>query len=257
MIEWDFSAKRVLVTGASRGIGFHVARAFANAGAEVCMVAENDDIVSAADALRADGAQVSAHVCDVSDRAAVADVIPQLGSLDIVVNNAGIEYMTPIDDPGDDVENTFRRIIDINLLGAYYVTREAVKRMPDGGRLLYTASGWSKTGEAGFGGYSASKHGILGLTRCLAYELAPRKITVNSVCPGWVKTELSMRSLHTMAEQEQRAPEAIMDEILATQARRELLEPEDIVATYLFLASEEAGNITGQGVNIDHGWVMS
>ncbi len=257
MSTWDFEDKRVLVTGASRGIGFHIACGFALAGADLHILAETPDIHLARERLLPAKGTVTSDVCDVSDRGAVARVVSQFGPLDVVVNNAGIEYLTPIDEPGEEVEATFRRIIDVNLLGAYYVTREALRSMPDAARILFTASGWAKTGEAGFGAYTASKHAILGLTRCLADELGPRRITVNAVCPGWVRTELSMRSLATLAQRAQRSPDAVMGDILAAQAIPELLEPEDVVSTYLFLASEQGANITGQGINIDRGWVMS
>ena len=169
MPDLDFSGKRILVTGASRGIGYAVARGFAARGGSPILLAEDETIQESARRLSAETcAPAVAAVCDVTDRNAVAESIAMLGELDIVVNNAGIELLTPILDPDPGVEATFERVIRINLLGSYYVTREVVKRMPTGGRLIYTASGWAKTGDAEFGAYCPSKHAIRGLVRTLA-----------------------------------------------------------------------------------------
>ena len=185
---FDFSGKKVLVTGASRGIGLGVARGFAQAGADLFIIATNDKVHETAAMLtQATGREVQGLVCDISDRAAVTDVVGGLGRLDVLVNNAGYERLTPILDPDPETEAIFRRIIEINVLGTYYVTREAVIRMQSGARIVITASVWGKTGSAGFSAYCASKHANIGFMRVLADELGPRGIGVNAVCPGWVR----------------------------------------------------------------------
>lgn len=254
----DLAGKRVLVTGASRGIGFEVAKAFAAARADVWVVAEDDGAREAADRIaRTTGARVAGMVADVTDRAAVARAVGALPGLDVLVHNAGIEFLTPALDPSPDVDATFQRVVEVNLMGSWHVAREAVKVMGRGGRIVFTASGWAKTAEAEFGGYVASKHGVLGLTRALAKELGPKGITVNAVCPGWVRTELSMRSLRTMAAKQGRAEDELLREILSVQAVPRLLEPHEVVGAYLFLASDLGADVTGQGINVDRGWVMS
>ena len=110
-----------------------------------------------------------------------------------------VERITPIFEEGSEVEAVFRRVIETNVMGTYYVTREAVRRMGKGGRIVFTASVWGKTAEGNFTAYVASKHANVGFMRSLARELAPRGIAVNAVCPGWVKTEASMRSLRDEA----------------------------------------------------------
>ncbi|MEM8948600.1 MAG: SDR family oxidoreductase [Pseudomonadota bacterium] len=254
----DFSGKSVLVTGASRGIGYGIAKAFAKAGADLTILADDPETEKAAKALEAvAGKPVRAMVADIADRAAVASTVGTLERIDVLINNAGLELITPIDEEGDEVENTFRRIVDINVNGSFFVTREALKKIPDGGRIIFTASVWGKSAEAGFSAYCASKHAVIGLTRTLAKELGARNITVNAVCPGWVKTVASMRSLGKMAERYDRDEQSLLDDITATQAIGGLMQPDDIAGPYLFLASDAAANITGQSLNIDRGELPS
>jgi 3-hydroxybutyrate dehydrogenase len=258
MIRFDFSGKRVLVTGASRGIGFAVAQGFAEAGAELAILADDPGVVEAAGRLSAScGRPVAGHVCDITDRAAVARVVGGLGRLDVLVNNAGLELITPIREDGEGVERTFRRIVEVNVLGSYAVTREVVRTMRAGGRILFTASVWGKTAVGEFSAYCASKHAVIGLMRSLAQELGPSGITVNAVCPGWVRTEASLRSLGEMARRARRAEADVLDGILAAQAVGGLMAPGDVVSIYLFLASDAAANIAGQSYNVDRGEFMS
>ncbi len=250
----SFTGKKVLVTGASRGIGYGVARGFATAGADLTIIASGEAIHEAAGTLAAEtGASVTGLVCDITDRAAVAKQIGGLGRLDVLVNNAGYERLTPILEPGDEVEATFRRIIEINVIGTYYVTREVVATMEAGGRIVITASVWGKTGAAEFTGYCASKHANIGFMRALADELGPRGIAVNAVCPGWVRTEAAMRSLARIAQAEGRGEDDCLADILSAQAFEGLMEPDDVASTYLFLASDAAANVTGQALNVDRG----
>jgi len=254
MSRFDFTGKRVLVTGASRGIGYAVAQAFAEAGAELLVLADTAEIHAAAAALtKRCGRTVTALECDISDRAQVAQTLGSLQPLDVLVNNAGLERITPIMEPGDAVEETFRRIIDINVLGTYYVTREVVASMPPGGRIVITASVWGKSAEAEFSAYCSSKHANLGFMRTLARELGPRGIGVNAVCPGWVRTEASLLSAQNMAERGGGGRDDVLGAVVATQAMPGLLEPDDVVDAYLFLASDAARNITGQALNVDRG----
>jgi 3-hydroxybutyrate dehydrogenase len=258
MTPFDFTGKRVLVTGASRGIGLGVARGFAQAGADLAILATGESIKTAAADLSEECArEVRPLICDITDRAAVAREVGGLGELDVLVNNAGLERITPILEPGDAVEATFRRIIEINVIGTYYVTREAVRSMPPGGRIVITASVWGRTAAADFSAYCSSKHANIGFMRSLADELGPRGINVNAVCPGWVRTDASMLSLSKIAAREKRREEDCLDEIISAQAFPGLMEPDDVASTYLFLASDQAANITGQTLNVDRGELMA
>ena len=257
-MSYNFSDKTVLVTGASRGIGLAVAEAFLERGANLYVLASSERIHAAAEDLSERYARpVNAIRSDISDSNDVSAKLSLIDRLDVLVNNAGLEYITPIDDLSDDCENQFKRIIDINVLGTYYVTRSALPRMTAGGRIIITSSIWGKTAVAEFSAYCASKHANIGFMRSLARELGPRGITVNAVCPGWVRTEAAMRSLKFMAERSDTSEQSLLDDIVANQAMDGLLEPAEIVAPFLFLASEAASNITGQALNVDRGEVMA
>jgi 3-hydroxybutyrate dehydrogenase len=258
MRAFDFTGRRALVTGASHGIGRAVAAAFAQAGADLAILSSTPDILEAGTAIGQEcGRPVRAEVCDITDREAVRRVVGGLGPLDVLVNNAGLELVTPMLGGGDEVERTFVRIIDINVVGTYYVTREALPRMPAGGSIVLTSSVWGKTAAADFAAYVTSKHANIGFMRVLAKELGPRGIRVNAICPGWVRTRAALRSLGEVSAAAGIGEDEMLEQILSAQALPGLMEPEDVTDIYLFLASDLARNITGQAVNVDRGEVMA
>jgi NAD(P)-dependent dehydrogenase (short-subunit alcohol dehydrogenase family) len=258
MGTFDFTGKRVLVTGASHGIGFAVASAFARAGADLAILSSTQDIHDAQARIEAEtGRRARAEVCDITDRAAVRHAVGRLRALDVLVNNAGLELRTPILEPGDAVERAFVRIIEINVIGTYYVTREAVPLMGRGGSIVLTSSIWGRTGAADFSAYVASKHANLGFMRALAKELGPSGIRVNAVCPGWVRTRAALRSLEQLSAGAGTTEEAMLEGILAAQALPGLMAPEDVTSVYLFLASAHAESVTGQAYHVDRGEVMA
>lgn len=253
----DFSGKQVVITGANRGIGLGLADGFLKAGADVTIVALEDDTPDIAGELSETyGRPVQGIVCDIAHLAQVDTLRDNLDHVDVLVNNAGFEYITPITDPSDRLDEVFRRIIEINVIGTFSVTRRLLDKIPDGGRIVNTASMWGKTAVAEFSAYCASKHAVIGLTRSLAQELAPRRISVNAVCPGWVRTVASMRSLSFMAARQKRTDADLLDEIVAAQALEGLMEPQDMVDMYLFLSGPAADNITGQSFTVDRGELM-
>lgn len=247
MQGFDFGGKQVLVTGASSGIGYAIAEAFASAKADVTVLAQDEGVQGAADRIRQrTGVKTRALRCDIADREQVASALGSLSKLDVLVNNAGIEAVTPLEQSGPAVEAAFRRVLDVNVLGSYYVTRDALPRMSAGGRIIFTASTWSKTAVAYMSAYCASKHGVLGIMRSFAQELGHRNITVNAICPGWVKTAQSYRSVHEIAAITGRSFDDLSTEILRPHAIGGMLEPVDMASAYLFLASDMARDITGQ-----------
>lgn len=161
--------------------------------------------------------------------------------------------MTPV--TNQDNEETVRRIIEVNVFGTALITRLALPPLAAGGAIIDTASIWGRVAEPLFDAYVASKHAIIGLTKTWARELGARGIRVNAVCPGWVETEASMRSLERIASETDREKTELLKEITARQALDGLMVPEDMAATYLFLASELAANITGQSLGVDRGEV--
>src|SRR5262245_32544543 len=252
-----FDGKHVVVTGASRGIGRAVAEAFAAAGARLTILADDPAIAQAArDITAVTSTQVTHLQCDIADRAAVQAAFAGFDAVDVLVNNAGLERLTPVRSADAATLDTYHRIIDINVNGSFWVTHAVLPHMNRGGRIIFTASIWGKSVEAEFAAYCASKHAIIGLMQVLANERGPDGINVNAVCPGWVRTEASMRSLRIMAERSKRPEPELLDEIVGGQAIGGLMEPKDIVGPYLFLASDAAANITGQALNIDRGEVM-
>jgi NAD(P)-dependent dehydrogenase (short-subunit alcohol dehydrogenase family) len=246
----NFTGKTVLITGASRGIGYGIAQGFATAGATLHMLADDAQVTDAAAALGATG-----HIADITDEAAVAAVMARIPHIDVLINNAGLERLTPLDDLSAETLSIFRRVLDINIAGTYIVTRQALPRMAAGGRIVSTASVWGRVGEPLFGAYVASKHAIIGLTKAWAKELGPRGITVNAVAPGWVETGAALRSLSHMAARRNVEEKILLDEILQGQALPGLMQPQDMQGAYMFLASEFAANITGQTLGADRGEV--
>lgn len=258
-MSFDFSGASVVVTGASRGVGLGIAEGFAAAGADLMVIAEGDDIRDAArDLGRKYGRPVRSTVVDIADPVDLDAAFRSVGRIDTLVNNAGLELVTRIDDPEPGVEAVFRRIMDINVTGTFLVSRAALGFMTGpGASIVNTASIWGRTAEAGFSAYVASKHAVIGLTRTLARELAPRGIRVNAVCPGWVRTVASMRSLARMSEMTGRSEAELLAGIDGNQLLRGLMEPADLASAYLFLSSDAAANITGQAIMVDRGEVMA
>lgn len=257
-VSYDFAGESILVTGASRGIGRAVAESFAAAGASVSVLSSGVEIHDAAREIAAcAGRAVRAIQCDIADAAAVRDALGGIGPIDILVNNAGLERITPLLEDGDEVERTFARITDININGTFHVTRNVVPHMRTGGRIIITASIWSRTAVGEFAAYVASKHASLGLTRVLAHELGPKGIRVNAVCPGWVRTEAAMLSLKNMSLRTGRSEDDLLAEIVGAQVLPGLMEPADLAAPYLFLASDGARDMTGQAIMLDRGEVMA
>lgn len=243
MADLGLAGRKVLVTGASRGIGAALARAFARAGCHVTLLAESEEVhEAAADVGRA-------VVCDVCDAHAVGRL--DVGPLDILVNNAGVERETRLDDP--DAEATFVQLMDVNVTGMFRVTQRLLPALRTGGAIINTASVWGRCAPAGFSAYAASKHAVIGLTRAWSRELAGRRIRVNAVCPGWVGTPAALASLGAMADRQGVPPEIVRAQIEAAQDIPGLMSPADVASLYLFLASDLAANITGQAINVDRG----
>ena len=255
-VSYDFSGQTVLVTGASRGIGYGVAKAFAKAGAKVVILSSGPGILDAVETLSVHG-DVTGVQADITDRDQIIAALSGIDKIDVLINNAGLERITPIDDPDNAVEATFARIIDINVTGTFLMTRHALPKMGKGGRIILTASIWSRTAVPEFSAYVCSKHANLGFTRSMAHELGPRGVTVNAVCPGWVKTEAAMLSLSKMSQTTGRSEDDLLNEITGAQVLGGLLEPDDMAALYLFLASDAARDITGQAYMLDRGEVMA
>lgn len=256
-MQFDFSRQHVLITGGNMGLGAGVTRGFLAAGADVTVVGLEPDVPDVAAAWAAEfGRAVTGISCDIATPDGIATLAGLDIALDVLINNAGLELITPIEDPSPDVDAVFRRITEINIIGTFSVTRALLPKLRDGARIVNTASMWGKTAVAEFSAYCASKHAVIGLTRSLAQELAARRISVNAVCPGWVRTDASMRSLAAMSDRSGRGQDDLLTEIVGAQALPGLMAPDDMAEMYLFLASQAARNITGQAFTVDRGELM-
>ncbi|HET9693093.1 MAG TPA: glucose 1-dehydrogenase [Steroidobacteraceae bacterium] len=249
-MKFDFTGKAVLVTGGGTGIGRAACMAFAAAGARVASVDRNDAAGEecAAD-IRAGGGEAIFLHADVSDaaqvRAYVARTVERFGTIDVFINNAGIEgAVVPLVDYPEDV---FDAVMQVNVRGVFLGLKYVlpVMRRQKSGVVVMTASTGSHVGATGVSAYVASKHAVLGLTRSAALEVASDGIRVNAVCPGSTRT----RMLQSLADGRR---DAELDFSLATPNGR-IAEPEEVAATMLFLASDAARHIVGQSIILDGG----
>ena len=242
-----FENKMVLVTGAGRGIGASIAKRFASEGAEVIVnYSGNDEAAQkTVDEITATGGQAQKYKCSVNDSESVKvmidEIIKEFGRIDILVNNAGITkdgLMLRMTD------EDFDRVIDVNLKGTFNCTKYVSKYMlkQKSGKIINISSVVGLSGNAGQVNYSASKAGIIGITKSAAKELSSRGITVNAVAPGYVDTDMTKV-----------LSDNIRNEILKNIPLQRMGNVEDISNCVAFLASEDASYITGQVISVDGG----
>ena len=242
--------KVAIVTGASRGIGRAIATELAGNGMYV-VVNFAGNVESAEETLRlvreagGDGEVYKANVADEAEcKAMCDDVVKRLGKVDVLVNNAGITRDKLVMAMSDE---DFNSVIDTNLLGTFHMIKFLVRYMlkNKGGRIINIASVSGVLGNAGQANYSASKAGVIGLTKSVARELSTKNICVNAVAPGFIQTDMT----DVLSDQ-------VKDTLLKQIPRKALGKPEDVAAAVCFLASEEAGYITGQVLAVDGGMSM-
>jgi 3-hydroxybutyrate dehydrogenase len=253
--------KTAVVTGSTSGIGLACARAFAGAGANIVLngIGAPADIEKERSAIESDfGVKVVYSPADMSKPREIAEMVAlaekTFGRTDVLVNNAGIQHVSPIEEfPVD----KWDAIIAINLTSAFHAIRAAVPGMKrrGWGRIISTASAHSLVASPFKSAYVASKHGIAGLTKTVALELAKSKITCNCISPGYVWTPLVERQIpDTMAARKMSKDQVINDVLLAAQPTKEFVTVGQVASLALFLCSEDAAQITGANLSMDGGW---
>ena len=243
------SGKVAVVTGGTRGIGLAICRTLASEGARVAVIGTSDrSVAPAIETLSGEGFDVKGYALNVAEVEATNEVfkniIADFGTVDILVNNAGITRDTLMMRMKED---DWDSVLDINLKGAFNCTKAVMRTMMKArsGKIINMASVVGQTGNAGQVNYSASKAGLIGMTKSIAKELATRGINVNSIAPGFIETEMTAELSHA-------ATDAFLENIPLARGGK----PEDVAKAVVFLSSDDSDYITGQTINVDGGLVM-
>jgi ketoreductase len=254
------SNKIALVTGGGTGIGKAIAVQMAKNGAKVAIASRaSERIERTAEESRKLGRPMLPVQMDIRKKPdverGVATIVSEWGAIHILVNNAGISGLSLISDP---LDSKWYDILDTNLNGMYLVTKTVLKHMPDhsAGRVINISSVLGKFGVAGYTAYCTAKHGMIGFTRALALEVVSRGITVNTICPGWVDTEMASLGIHETAALQGITPEEFKTQAVAAIPIKRFLDADEVAEFACYIASDAAKGITGQAMNICGGQTM-
>jgi NAD(P)-dependent dehydrogenase (short-subunit alcohol dehydrogenase family) len=256
----DLKPKIVLITGGSGGLGRALASVFATQGHRVVITGRNPDkLDSTAEQISINGGQILALPCDIVDRDQVKglahEIATRWGRVQILINNAGIARAVNFADMPD---NLWDETLETNLTGAYNCCKAFLPNMIQAkwGRIINIASTAAKVGFSHVTAYTASKHGLLGLTRSLALETAQQGITVNAICPGYVDDERTHENAKVMAEKTGKSIQDILQLFAASAPQNRLIAPDEVASLALLMASQKLAGMTGQAINVDGGAVM-
>jgi NAD(P)-dependent dehydrogenase (short-subunit alcohol dehydrogenase family) len=240
--------RTVVVTGGAKGIGRATVTRFAALGDRVVALGRDEAALGAL--------EVETHVCDVTDEAAVTSVLGGLGAVDVLVNNAGMGESAPLHQT---TLESWQRHLDVNATGAFLCMRAVVPGMRErgDGAIVTVASTAGRTGVPYTTAYTASKHAVIGLTRAVAAELAGTGVRVNAVCPTFVRTEMTGRSIAHIMARTGRSAEQAQAALAAASPLGRLLEPEEVADAIVHLASPAAAAISGQAWVLDGGGIQA
>ena len=244
--------RHALVTGGATGIGLAVTKSLASAGARVTIASRNVERVTAA-AAELNG--VTGRSLDVTDPESIDAVFDAAGPVDILVNNAGIALAAPFDKT---TPEQWSNVMAVNLTGVYLCTQAALKSMHerDSGRIINIASTAGLKGYAYISAYAASKHGVVGMTRSLALELAATGITANCICPGFVDTDIVAEAVANITSKTGRSKKEALAELVKHNPQKRLITPAEVADAVLWLCQNTSCSITGQAIVVAGGEVM-
>lgn len=251
------NSKIIIVTGATGGIGFSIAKTFINHGYFAVLLDINKDAIHDTVA-KLKPVNTAGFVCDVTNENQIEEMLTtvhqQYGHIDVLVNNAGLQHVSPLEDFPTE---KFRYMLDVMLTAPFIAIKHVLRymRQQNFGRIINMASINGLIGFAGKAAYNSAKHGLIGLTKVAALETATNNITVNAICPGYVDTPLVRNQLQDIAAMRGISVEKVLEEIIYPLVpQKRLLDPEEIADYILFLSGEQARGITGQAIVIDGGY---
>lgn len=254
----SLQGRHAVVTGAARGIGAAIARALAEEGALVSLMGRKPDVLlSAARALP--GGPHTALAVDVTDVSSVAAAFAaareQLGPVAILVNNAGQAESAPF---GKTSLDLWQRMLAVNLTGSFLCTQQALPDMlaAGWGRIVNIASTAGLKGYAYVSAYTAAKHGVVGLTRALALEVARKGVTVNAVCPGYTETDILRESIANVVEKTGRSADEVRAQFAAGNPQGRIVQPEEVADAVRWLCRDASAAVNGQAMSVCGGEVM-
>ena len=251
----DFSNKTVIVTGASRGIGLATATYFWSKGAKVTFAVRDTENTQISQEIKNSKRCLLLKVDVLNEddiKAMVEKTLSRFNSIDILVNNAGVDQPCFVDEI---TREHWNYIMDTNVTGLIFCTKQVVKQMKKqkSGVIINLSSIAGKEGFKAHSAYVASKHAVIGITKCLAIELIEYNIRVNAVCPGLIETDMLKGFFKDYAKLIKSDPEKELNEMIAKTPRKQMGKPKDVANLIGFLASDEAENIIGHAINTDGG----
>lgn len=251
--------RHVFITGAAQGIGASIAETLAHQGAVLTLAGRRQPVLETlAQRLQAI-TRCAVVTMDVSDAEAVAQGFAKaraaLGPIAMLVNNAGQAESAPF---GKTSQDLWQRMLDVNLTGTFLCTQAALPDMlaARAGRIVNIASTAGQRGYAYVAAYVAAKHGVIGMTRALALELAQKGITVNAVCPGYTETEILRQSIANVMAKTGRSEDEARAEFAQSNPQRRMVQPQEVADAVQWLCSDAAASITGQSISVSGGEVM-